>query len=86
MDPMIQQAQSFCKDCGGQGKSFRTKKEREMLEVPIQKGSPDGHKIPFRGMADEHPTADIGEAIFIVKLKEHAVFKRNGADLFLEKQ
>merc|ERR1712228_657602 len=48
MGPMIQQMQSQCNSCGGNGKSFTTKSEREVLEVPIQKGSPDKHKIPFR--------------------------------------
>ena len=43
-----------CDSCGGQGKSFTTKSEREVLEVHVQKGSPDIHKIVFREMADEH--------------------------------
>jgi len=83
---MIQQMQSQCGACGGQGKSFRTKTEKEVLEVHIQKGTPDGHKIPFREMADEHPDADTGDVIFIVKQTEHEDFKRRGADLFLERK
>merc|ERR1719230_1663015 len=82
---MIQQMQSQCDSCGGQGKTFKTKKEREVLEVLIQKGSPDGHKIPFREMADEHPDADTGDVIFICKQEEHPEFKRKGADLFIER-
>mmetsp|Transcript_11504 Transcript_11504/g.26662 ORF Transcript_11504/g.26662 Transcript_11504/m.26662 type:complete len:514 (-) Transcript_11504:125-1666(-) len=85
MGPMIQQMQSSCNQCGGQGKSFRTAQEREVLEVHIQKGSPDNHKVPFRGMADEHPDADTGDVIFVLKEQEHEVFKRKGADLFVEK-
>jgi len=83
---MIQQMQSQCNACGGQGKSFKTKSEREILEVPIQKGSPDGHKIPFREMADEHPDADTGDVVFVLKQQEHAEFKRKGADLYLERK
>merc|ERR1719158_1981015 len=82
---MIQQMQSQCHSCGGQGKSFTTKQSREILEVHVQKGSPDGHRIPFREMADEHPDADTGDVIFVVKQKEHAEFKRKGADLFIER-
>merc|ERR1712014_69075 len=82
---MVQQMQSQCNSCGGQGKSFKTKSEKEILEVHIQKGSPDGHKIPFREMADEHPDADTGDVIFVLKQQDHAVFKRKGADLFIEK-
>merc|ERR1719161_274637 len=83
---MIQQMQSQCSACGGQGKSFKTKQEREILEVHIQKGSPDNHKVVFREMADEHPDADTGDVIFVLKQQEHAVFKRRGADLFIERK
>merc|ERR1712187_133458 len=85
MGPMIQQMQSQCNSCGGQGKSFATWADKEILEVHIQKGSPDGHKIPFREMADEHPDADTGDVIFVVKQKEHPEFKRKGADLYIER-
>merc|ERR1712232_292866 len=86
MGPMIQQMQSQCGACGGQGKSFKTKQEREVLEVHIQKGSPDGHKVRFREMADEHPDADTGDVVFVLKQQEHADFKRKGADLFIERK
>jgi len=85
MGPMIQQMQSPCDRCGGQGKSFRTKKEREILEVHIQKGAPDGHKVTFRDKADEHPDADPGDVHFVLKEQPHTTFKRKGADLFVER-
>jgi len=85
MGPMIQQMQSACSACGGQGKSFKRKQEREVLEVHIQKGSPDGHKISFSEMADEHPEADAGDVNFVLKEQPHALFKRRGADLYMEK-
>merc|ERR1719265_315971 len=83
---MIQQMQSACRACGGQGKSFKTKQDREVLEVMIQKGSPDGHKVNFREMADEHPDADTGDVNFVLKQQEHPEFKRKGADLFMERK
>merc|ERR1740130_2050785 len=86
MGPMIQQMQSACGECGGQGKSYKTKQDREVLEVMIQKGSPDNHKVVFREMADEHPDADTGDVNFVLKQQEHAEFKRKGADLFLERK
>jgi len=86
MGPMIQQMQSACGACGGQGKSFKTKQDREVLEVMIQKGSPDNHKVVFREMADEHPDADTGDVVFQLKQQEHADFKRKGADLFVERK
>merc|ERR1719401_427638 len=36
-------------------------------------------------MADEHPDADAGDVVFVLKQQEHAIFKRKGADLFIEK-
>eukprot|EP00448_Togula_jolla_P005582 CAMPEP_0170598028 /NCGR_PEP_ID=MMETSP0224-20130122/16024_1 /TAXON_ID=285029 /ORGANISM="Togula jolla, Strain CCCM 725" /LENGTH=508 /DNA_ID=CAMNT_0010922543 /DNA_START=71 /DNA_END=1597 /DNA_ORIENTATION=+ len=83
--PMIQQMQSPCSSCSGTGKSFTTKQEREVLEVHIQKGSPDNHKVVFREMADEHPSADAGDVVFVLKQQEHETFKRKGADLFIER-
>merc|ERR1719443_2465302 len=82
---MIQQMRAACDSCGGEGKTFKTKQEREILEVHIQKGSPDNHKVVFREMADEHPDADTGDVVFVLKQQEHALFKRRGADLFIEK-
>ena len=35
-------------NCGGQGKSFKTKSVREVLEVHVQKGSPDVQTTVFR--------------------------------------
>merc|ERR1712045_989673 len=86
MGPMIQQMQSQCDACGGNGKSFTTKKESEVIEVHIQKGSPDNHKVQFREMADEHPDADAGDIVFVLKQQEHMDFKRKGADLFIERE
>jgi len=86
MGPMIQQMQSLCHSCGGQGKSFETKQEREVLEVHVQRGSPDGHKVAFREMADEHPDATAGDVVFVLKQQEHSEFRRKGADLYLERK
>merc|ERR1712136_281624 len=41
--------------------------------------------VVFREMADEHPDADTGDVIFVLQEQEHSVFKRKGADLFLER-
>merc|ERR1719343_492199 len=37
-------------------------------------------------MADEHPDADTGDVVFVLKQQEHAEFKRKGADLFIERK
>jgi hypothetical protein len=86
MGPITQQVQSQCDVCNGQGKSFKGKSQREILEVHVQRGAPDNHKQVFREMADEHPDADTGDVVFVLKEKEHKEFKRRGADLFIERK
>ena len=90
---MVQQVQSACSACKGQGKSIderdkckgckgqKVMKDRKVLEVHIEKGMKNGHKIRFAGDADEIPGTLPGDVIITVQEKEHEVFKRKGADL-----
>mmetsp|Transcript_9188 Transcript_9188/g.7651 ORF Transcript_9188/g.7651 Transcript_9188/m.7651 type:complete len:115 (-) Transcript_9188:27-371(-) len=72
MGPMVQQMQSTCPQCHGQGKTFKTKKSKEIIEIHIEKGMKSGQKIPFRGMADEsNPDIEPGDLIIILKQKEN---------------
>eukprot|EP00752_Nemacystus_decipiens_P016430 g14687.t1 len=94
---MVQQLQSACSNCRGEGKvinerdkckACNAKKvvtERKVLEVHITKGMRNGQKITFHGEADEAPGTVPGDIIFIVEEKEHPVFRRKGADLVIEK-
>lgn len=86
MGGMTQYMQSHCSSCDGQGTKFKTKKEREVVEVHVQKGAPEGQKIRLREKADEHPGADTGDVVFEVKQVEHPDFKRKGADLYIERK
>mmetsp|Transcript_12280 Transcript_12280/g.14104 ORF Transcript_12280/g.14104 Transcript_12280/m.14104 type:complete len:411 (+) Transcript_12280:217-1449(+) len=87
---MIQQMQQRCSDCGATGKMYKegvkTVKEQKILEVDVDKGMKNGQKIVFSGEADEAPGQLPGDVIFVVKQKEHSVFKRKGADLLMEKE
>jgi len=85
MGPLMQQIQSACPRCGGAGSSAKTKTEREVLEVFVEKGSPDGHKITFHGKADEASGCEPGDVVVVIKLQEHPRFMRKGADLYLER-
>lgn len=86
MGNMIQQMQSQCNTCGGKGKIFSTKKEKEILEVYIEKGAPDGHKIVFYEKADEKPDEEAGDVHFHLQEKEHKEFRRVKADLFIKRK
>lgn len=81
---MVQQIQRKCPHCND-GYQCRTKKERKVLEVLVEKGMKNGQKIVFRGMADEKPNMETGDINFIVQEKEHDTFKRKGADLLITK-
>jgi len=69
-----------CAECGGQ----RVLPERKILEVEIDKGTPDGHQIKFPGESDQDPDLPAGDIVFVVAEKEHPVFKRRGDDLIME--
>lgn len=82
---MVTQMQRKCGECGGQGVIAKSKKERKVLEVHIEKGMRHNEKVVFRGMADEKPNLEAGDVNFIVQEKEHDRFKRKGADLLVTK-
>eukprot|EP00638_Chattonella_subsalsa_P005199 CAMPEP_0117754360 /NCGR_PEP_ID=MMETSP0947-20121206/12784_1 /TAXON_ID=44440 /ORGANISM="Chattonella subsalsa, Strain CCMP2191" /LENGTH=414 /DNA_ID=CAMNT_0005573437 /DNA_START=156 /DNA_END=1400 /DNA_ORIENTATION=+ len=95
---MVQQLQSTCSICNGEGKMMREKdkckdckgakviKERKVLEVHIEKGMRNNQKITFSGEADEAPGTIPGDVIFVVQEKEHSNFKRKGSDLIMTKK
>ena len=84
---MVQQIQSMCGECGGQGERInprdRCKKcegrkvvrERKILEVHIDKGMRDGQKITFAGEGDQDPGLEPGDIVIVLDEKEHETFK-----------
>ena len=82
---MVQQLQSRCPDCSG-GFRVTMKKERQVLEVNVDKGASHNTKLRFSGMGNESPNAEPGDVVFVLQQKEHATFKRKGADLLLQKE
>lgn len=81
---MVQQLQSRCPDCTG-GYRVQMKKERQVLEVNVDKGASHNTKLRFSGMGNESPNAEPGDVVFVLQQKEHGTFKRKGADLLLQK-
>ena len=82
---MVTQVQRQCPDCGGHGHKAKTKSERKVLDVHVEKGMAHNSKITFRGMADELPNMEPGDIHFVIQVKEHELFKRKGADLLVTK-
>jgi len=97
---MIQQMQSACSDCNGEGeiidKKDRCKKckgkkvveEPKMIEVAIDKGMESGQKITFSGEGDQEPGVLPGDIIVVLQEKEDesCPFQRKGSDLLYRKE
>ncbi|KAJ1980269.1 Type I HSP40 co-chaperone [Dimargaris xerosporica] len=96
LGPMVQQIQQTCPDCQGDGSIIpeknrctachgqKTKSERKIFEVHVDKGMKDGQKIVFNGEADQAPDTIPGDVVIVVEEKEHSYFKRKGDDLHYE--
>lgn len=52
----------------------------------VEKGAPHGEKYVFHGESDAHPDREPGDVVIAVQEQPHKVFKRKGADLFMEKE
>lgn len=97
MGMMIQQTQTTCPECQGRGQSIKDKdkcvncqgkqvvKDRKVLEIQVDKGMQTDQKIVFSGESDQFPGAEPGDIVFVLKQKEHPLFKRNGRDLYIER-
>ncbi|CAO4363598.1 Protein CBR-DNJ-12 [Caenorhabditis briggsae] len=97
MGPMVQQMQSHCDSCNGEGSYFDHKdrckkcfgkkqcKEEEIIEVAIAPGSRDGEKFVFEGKGDE--VAGIskpGDFVVVLDEVEHERFVRKGDNLIIQ--
>lgn len=86
---IVQRIESKCSDCYGQGeiipakdrcKSCEGKKiarEKKIIEVHIDKGMEDGHKITFANEGDMEPGLDLpSDIIVVLDEKQHDRFRR----------
>jgi DnaJ family protein A protein 2 len=60
--------------------------DKKVLKVEIDKGSRDGQRITFSGESDEAPGLKAGDLIFVLKQREHELFKRRGHHLIMEQE
>merc|ERR1712240_885724 len=92
---MVQQIQSQCSSCQGQGEAISPKDrckncsgrkivhERKILEVHVDQGMKDGQKITFAGEGDQEPGLEPGDIIIILDEKAHPTFTRHGGALVI---
>ncbi|XP_076438752.1 dnaJ homolog subfamily A member 1-like [Babylonia areolata] len=95
---MVQQIQSRCHECRGEGEVIDPKlrcktcngqkiiKERKILEVHIDKGMKDGQQIRFSGEGDQEPGLEPGDIVIVLDEKEHGQFQRRGTDLIMQNE
>ena len=95
MGPMIQQIQMPCDKCGGKGKSVSEKDkckqckgrkmtmEKDSIKFKVPPGVKDEEiiKVERKGHEDKHGIR--GDAMFLMKIKEHETFTRKENDLYL---
>ena len=73
--------QDPCKKCKGRG--FISEKER--LKVRIPAGVDSGSKLIIKGEGDVgEGGTQRGDLYIIIKVKEHRIFRRKGADLYMD--
>ena len=94
---MYTQSQGPCDDCHGKGEVIdeankcktcnakKVVKEKKIIEVVIDKGTPNNYQYKFNGEADEYPGMEAGDVIISCQEQPHKRFKRKGADLLIEK-
>ncbi|XP_009281700.1 PREDICTED: dnaJ homolog subfamily A member 1, partial [Aptenodytes forsteri] len=95
---MIQQIQTVCSQCQGQGEWIRPRdccltcngrkvvREKKILSVHLDKGMKDGQKITFHEEGDQVPGLEPGDIIIVLDQKEHPVFQRSGDDLIVKRE
>lgn len=82
MGPMVRQVQQTCEKCSGKGSCHKMQNVREVLEVFVEKCSPNGHKITIHGKADEADGCEAGDVVVVVREQDHPKFMRKEADLY----
>eukprot|EP01017_Pseudomicrothorax_dubius_P033723 TRINITY_DN4540_c0_g5_i2.p1 TRINITY_DN4540_c0_g5~~TRINITY_DN4540_c0_g5_i2.p1 ORF type:complete len:331 (-),score=111.52 TRINITY_DN4540_c0_g5_i2:70-1062(-) len=94
---MFSHSSGPCNDCKGQGKTYdekdrckackgeRVRRVTKDIDVTIEPGVPHEKDIVFTGEADEIPGIMPGDLYVRVLIEPHKVYKRKGADLYMEK-
>ena len=81
MGTMTQTIRQPCSRCGGRGNITHLKSQEETLDVYIDKGMPNGHRITFPEKGDEHPGIIPGDVNVVIENKPHKHFVRDKANL-----
>jgi len=64
----------------------KTIRDRNVLEVHIEKGMQHGQKIVFSGQGNQEPDVEPGDIVVVLSEKKHSIFKRADLDLVMTMQ
>ncbi|CAI9565521.1 unnamed protein product [Staurois parvus] len=93
---MVQQIQTMCSECRGEGQRINPKdrckpcngnkvvREKKILEVHIKKGMKDGQKIVFHGEGDQEPGSEPGDVVIVLDQRKHKVFQRQEDNVIMK--
>jgi DnaJ family protein A protein 2 len=95
---LVQPFQTTCSDCKGTGwvmqevdqcklcRGTQVLEEKKILEIFIEKGMRNGHRIVFKEQGDQAPGVIPGDVVIEIQEQPHPIFKREKDDLVLEQQ
>jgi DnaJ homolog subfamily A member 2 len=95
---MYSQSTQPCDDCDGAGeiinlekrcktcKGKKIKRDKKKIEQEIDKGCPHKEQYTISGEGDCVPDVEPGDVIVVVKVRDNKIYKRKGADLYMEKE
>lgn len=84
MGPMITQNIQQCHFCSGNGDIYNEKfanVKEQIIQIPIPKGIPNGHRLAIRGEGDLYGNLPPGDVIVTIKYKHHKNFSISNFDI-----
>lgn len=86
---MVSQNITQCSPCSGNGFIYEEKyatSENEIIDIPIPRGIPSGHRLAIRGKGDQYGNMPCGDIIVTIEHKPHSTLmtsKRNPCDIYM---
>eukprot|EP00736_Rhodelphis_marinus_P006249 Rmarinus@m.21204 len=93
-DGSVQQLQSLCCNCGGEGTviphelrcthchGIKVVEENRVLDIYIERGAHDGERIIVHGEADQMPGMEAGDIVIVLQQISHERFQCRDSNLF----
>ncbi len=91
----MMQTEKLCPSCKGKGKSYETRcnsckgsgriSKDKTITITVPEGIDNGHELRMSGKGEKgHNGGPAGDIYLQFRVKEHAIFEREGDDIYLE--